>query len=352
MLFSLLRESLTGFSSLCSSLLASWILAVLRKMTSSVSATQAAGPPPALDTDDRVNGELVFKKIHYDKISVNDRGAIRILKVHCASSEHDDVVCELISGTILDYNDCKNHNPPLEFKPYDALSWCWGKGPQDGKINIRLEGVSYVKCVQASVVSALRAFRHKNSDRHIWVDAICINQDYKPEKNRQVEMMADIYGRADCVRIWLGDLDNSSKLAILFIKQQVLQLQHFDDLCRSSEFSEKWKSLLELMQREWFSRRWVVQEVALAPKAIIHCGPAKLSWSKFAVAVELFVEAETATHRLSEVRANAIYLTIGLDGFCGKYRLETSFQPILINPWLHCHFHNFLPHKRSFPTAR
>ncbi|KAH8744577.1 heterokaryon incompatibility protein-domain-containing protein, partial [Hyaloscypha finlandica] len=135
----------------------------------------------------------------------------------------------------------------------------------------------------------------------IWVDAICINQDYKPEKNRQVEMMADIYGRADCVRIWLGDLNTSSKLAILFIKQQVLQLDHFDDLCRSSEFSEKWKSLLELMQREWFSRRWVVQEVALAPKAIIHCGPAKLSWSKFAVAVELFVEAETATHRLSEL---------------------------------------------------
>ena len=352
MLFSLLRESFTDLFFLCSSLLAAWILAALRKMTSSMSATQASGPSPAPDTDDRVDGEPVFKKIHYDKISVNDRGAIRILRVHAASSEHNDVVCELIPGTILDYKDCKNHDPPLEFKPYDALSWCWGKGPQDGKINIRLDGVSYVKRVQPSVVSALRAFRHTNSDRHIWVDAICINQDYKPEKNRQVEMMADIYGRADCVRIWLGDLNTSSKLAILFIKQEVLQLDHFDDLCRSSEFSEKWKSLLELMQREWFSRRWVVQEVALAPKAIIHCGPAKLSWSKFAVAVELFVEAETATHRLSEVRANAIPLTIHLGGFYGKYRLETSFQPILINPWLRCHFHNFLSHNPCFPAGR
>lgn len=33
----------------------------------------------------------------------------------------------------------------------------------------------------------------------------------------------------------------------------------------------------------------------------MHCGGEKISWKKFAVAVELFVEVETATHRLSEV---------------------------------------------------
>jgi hypothetical protein len=300
-----------------------------RTMASSVGSAQTAASSLLPKTDYRVHGELVFEKAQYDKIPVNDRGAIRILKVHCASSDHDDVVCELITGTILSYKECKEHKPhPLEFKPYDALSWCWGKGPQNGKINIRLDGVSYVKFVQPSLVSALRALRHRNCDRHIWADAICINQDYKPEKNSQVEMMADIYGRADCVRIWLGDLDKSAELAILFIKQQVLQLQHFDDLCRSSEFSEKWKALLELMQREWFSRRWVVQEVALAPKAIIHCGSAKLSWNKFAVAVELFVEAETATHRLSEVRINVFILFLALiDSMTSSSRVPRKIDP-------------------------
>jgi hypothetical protein len=69
-------------------------------------------------------------------------------------------------------------------------------------------------------------------------------------------MMGDIYGRADSVRVWLGKSNPSSDLAILFIKQQILQLQHFDDLCRSSDTSDQWKALLELMQRDWFSRRW------------------------------------------------------------------------------------------------
>ena len=80
-------------------------------------------------------------------------------------------------------------------------------------------------------------------------------------------MMAEIYGRADCVRIWLGDSDQSSDLAILFIKQQILQLKHFDDLSSSTDSSDKWRALLELMQRDWFSRRWVIQEVTLAKKA-------------------------------------------------------------------------------------
>jgi hypothetical protein len=90
-------------------------------------------------------------------------------------------------------------------------------------------------------------------------------------------------------------------MALSFIKNEVLHLQSFDTLCDSKDASKKWIALLDLMQRPWFSRRWVVQELALARKPIIYCGNDRISWKKFAVAVELFVEVETATHRLSEV---------------------------------------------------
>lgn len=276
-------------------------------------------PPLDISPKKTKDGRPIFKTIHYSKIPVDERGAIRILKIHPGEPGQSEVQCELITGTVLHEKDRFPHDPSrVQFRPYDALSWCWGKAPSDSWISILKDETSYVKYVQPGLVSALRALRHGTYARFLWVDAVCIDQDHKAEKNVsilkqirhvlrsnaaqvQVEMMAEIYGRANCVRIWLGDSDLSSDLAILFVKQQILQLQHFDDLSSSPHSSEKWRALLELMQRPWFSRRWVIQEVTLAKKAIIHCGKAKLAWTKFAIAVELFVEVETATHRLSEV---------------------------------------------------
>src|SRR2546423_5933526 len=105
----------------------------------------------------------------------------------------------------------------------------------------------------------------------------------------------------------LGGCDSPSDLALLSISKQPPELKPWDASSQSAASSDKWRALLELMQRDWFSRRWVIQEVTLAKKAIIHCGKAKLAWTKFAIAVELFVEVETATHRLSEVSVNFLF---------------------------------------------
>ena len=45
---------------------------------------------------------------------------------------------------------------------------------------------------------------------------------------------------------------------------------------------------------------WVIQELALAKKAELRCGNKSLSWKDFSDAVQLFVEVETGTHRISE----------------------------------------------------
>jgi hypothetical protein len=78
--------------------------------------------------------------------------------------------------------------------------------------------------------------------------------------------------------VWLGEGDATSAMAFKFIQKEVLQLQNFDELCDSKEASKKWGALLDLMQRQWFSRRWVVQEIALAKDAIIYCGKDKIPW--------------------------------------------------------------------------
>ncbi|KAH4807262.1 hypothetical protein HBH61_132400 [Parastagonospora nodorum] len=188
----------------------------------------------------------------------------------------------------------------IEIK-YQALSWCWGSGNADYCVTIRDGKHYYKKAVRRDLALALKNLRKPTKIRTLWIDAICINQADSNERNQQVQMMARIYTRAEKVCIWLGEDNQESALAIKFIKEEITQLNDFDKISSDKKYSDKWRALLMLMQREWFSRRWVVQEISLAKDARIYCGPDSIRWKEFAVAVELFVEVESATHGLSEV---------------------------------------------------
>src|SRR5438045_6967964 len=88
--------------------------------------------PADTGPDKTIDGRPIFKTSHYNKIPVKERGAIRILKVHPGAPEQTEVQCELIPGTILSDQDRLPHETSdLQFKPYDAFSWCWGKDPSD-----------------------------------------------------------------------------------------------------------------------------------------------------------------------------------------------------------------------------
>jgi hypothetical protein len=184
---------------------------------------------------------------------------------------------------------------------YEALSWCWGRTISDYAVVVTKGTENYKMRIRKDLALALSYLRHMDKARTLWIDAICINQENSVERNQQVQMMSRIYTRADNVCIWLGEQDDESEVAFKFIKEELTHLKDFDSISSNKEYSYKWQALMVLMQREWFSRRWVVQEVSLANKADIWCGPDSMPWKEFAVAVELFVEVESATHRLSEV---------------------------------------------------
>ncbi|KAF2678085.1 HET-domain-containing protein [Lentithecium fluviatile CBS 122367] len=236
-----------------------------------------------------------YESFNYEKLP-RKTGAIRLLRLVPSSIENPNIECELVLQPI------EEDSTPYQ---YEALSWCWGTDSEKTDVHIRREGRIYRKEVSPNLFAALKALRYTLKDRYLWVDAICINQENLEEKNHQVEMMYSIYGGAKRVCVWLGEANKSSQMALDFIKYDVLQLQNFDELCSDEHAGRNWGALLELMQRPWFSRRWVVQEIALARKAVIYCGSDKISWKQFAIAVELFVEVETATHRLSEVMRKA-----------------------------------------------
>jgi hypothetical protein len=216
--------------------------------------------------------------------------SIRLLNLRPGGKKGGEVFCELLDKNLDDID--------IE---YEALSWSWGTDPWDEKIKILHNGEDFFSRVPRSLVAALKALRYRRAVRTLWIDAICINQQQPDEKNKQVPMMSRIYGGASSVCIWIGEADKDSKAALDFIKNEVLRLQDFDELCENQDASPKWRAMLNLMKRPWFSRRWVVQEIALASDAMIYCGKDTIEWKDFADAVQLFVEVETATHRLSEV---------------------------------------------------
>jgi hypothetical protein len=243
-----------------------------------------------------------MKKFKYDRLSTMT-GRIRLLRL-MAGPKTSEVQCELFEAEIdteVFLTQQGDTGRTRKVVPYEALSWSWGSGESDYRVLIRKDNKVERKRCSEGLAWALRYLRHEDKDRVIWVDAICIDQDSVEEKNHQVQMMSQIYSYATCVCVWLGLGDKASRTAIHFIKNEILRLEQFDALCSDEHNAEKWQSLLLLMQRQWFFRRWVVQEIALAKDAVIHCGPDTISWKDFSVAVELFVEVETVTHRLSEV---------------------------------------------------
>jgi hypothetical protein len=187
--------------------------------------------------------------------------------------------------------------------PYEAISWCWGREKANQLLRLHDGDHVYALPISPNLKAALFALRKHNKVRTVWIDAICINQRNLEERNIQVPRMDIIYGNAEKVCIWLGEGDADSKLAMDFINNKVLDLWKFDELIEDRHMTRNWAALINLMKRPWFSRRWVVQEIALSPSAnnTIYCGKEQVPWQDFADAVSLFVNVESATHKLSDV---------------------------------------------------
>ena len=85
-----------------------------------------------------------------------------------------------------------------------------------------------------------------------------------------------IYSAAANVSIWLGpaDEDKGTDRAIEFISSVIQD----DDKQRlfTDRNAKNWSELLKLMRRRWFSRRWIIQELALAKNAEVRCGSKKI----------------------------------------------------------------------------
>ena len=109
--------------------------------------------------------------------------------------------------------------------------------------------------------------------------------------------MARIYSRAHRVLVWLGTGNQKCEEGLRFI-DEILDLASFDALVKDEKSPPKWAALVELMRCDWFSRRWVVQELALAKDATLHYNKEEHNWKKFAAAIAIFATRFDAIKQL------------------------------------------------------
>ena len=231
----------------------------------------------------------------YQSCPLKKANHIRVLTVH-QGYPGDPIECTLTPRplTTTDFE-----SPIDQVSPYEALSYHWGSGEASFKIKIYTEGFPGAFRVRPNLHAALNQLRLPDRPRRLWIDAICINQDDNHEKNAQVSLMADVYSRAESVCVWLGEASPDSNLALNFISR-IVNLDDFDRLVADRRTPQEWAALSSLMRRAWFSRRWVVQEIALAARATLYCGDAYVDWAEFADAVSLFEAVESESHTISK----------------------------------------------------
>lgn len=239
-------------------------------------------------------------------------------------------ILRLLPGQRDDPIRCELYSAHLGDRPYyEALSYVWG----DPNIvrPIFLDG-RQVR-VTENLETALRGLRLGDDTRHMWVDALCINQSDNAEKTHQVHLMAQIYKETALALLWLGDMDPvvstdsdeghsdeplDSDTMPMTTYRRLLSAYHnetprtriksvdaanaFELIRKIAEAGEDHHfeddespgeaggikatrvsrvGLERLMCLSWWNRIWTVQEAVLPRRAIVFCGSLQLDWSVF-----------------------------------------------------------------------
>jgi hypothetical protein len=183
----------------------------------------------------------------------------------------------------------------FQWGDYAALSYVWGDENMTSTIVVNGRETQVTRNLEA----ALRVLRGRPDFENrfrLWVDALCINQADYEERGNQVRKMRNIYGNAWTVIAWLGEEENESEKAINLI----------DDLSsvgregRGQELERKltedpnylgngcWLALHELIQRPYWTRLWIIQEIALGSSGVlIRCGNSSINWTSLCAGIEV-----------------------------------------------------------------
>lgn len=91
--------------------------------------------------------------------------------------------------------------------------------------------------------------------------------------------MSQVYTNASAVYIWLGRESDDSDLAMEYItRQESKELKTKGIRYRPLWSKQEGKALVELCERPYWRRMWIIQEVISARNIITFCGTKSFDW--------------------------------------------------------------------------
>lgn len=240
---------------------------------------------------------------------LTNRYTVRVGAMYTAliSSRRQIRLVTLLSGSPSTKICCKLSTVSLDDRPYyQALSYVWSK--VDNKKSIDLNGSGF--SVTNNLHAALLRLRWPDRNRNLWIDAICINQNDEGERSQQIPLMGAIYSCSEEVIVWLGEASDDSDAAADLINRlsksvgdgfvweseergsvgvstDYIREVHatgdntefvLGELVNSLIDGETTKAFVALLNRPWWHRTWVVQEITLAKRAQVYCGNISFPW--------------------------------------------------------------------------
>jgi len=211
---------------------------------------------------------------------------------------------ELLPGTASDPIQCRLSEVAIGTRQtYEAISYCWGD-PHDKTL---------IKCnekqlkIPSTLAAALQGLRFSDRARHLWADAICIDQSDPLDKAMQVPHMRSIYSRSQRTLVWLGTMAGPGTPRISLASRTCIRLSipilgladrrkvptvgTFHNMTgearRMSAFSGTlYIAMAYMLRRQWFRRAWVVQEAAVSVGVTIIFDHVEYDWDEIAEALK------------------------------------------------------------------
>ncbi|KAL5593321.1 hypothetical protein FOBRF1_012423 [Fusarium oxysporum] len=176
---------------------------------------------------------------------------------------------------------------------YQALSYVWGPAATANGKSIQCNGHNFF--VTDNLYEALHRLRAISDCRFVWIDQICINQHDLQERSQQVSIMRDIYSQAELVNAWLGATDSPESARVVDMISTMAAGswprtmgidQHLDDeklqsLGLPPQDSPTYVALYKMLDLAYFSRVWIIQEIAVAKFY-------RILWGEFTIPGETF----------------------------------------------------------------